>query len=143
MADDGQRQRHRPRGARRIPPQQRDAKFGLIGGEPRREGREPGIRRVRGRRYGQQIAERCRPHGGEIGEVHPQQLAGDAVGGVIGQVMHARDHGIRRHHQRAARRWDEHGGVIFQVERPWTRQRPEMPADEVEFGRQSRHPKRP
>jgi hypothetical protein len=134
MADDGQRQRHRARRARRVAAEQRDPEGGLIRRQPRGEGGEPGVRRRRRRRDRQQIAERLSSHRREIREVHAQQLARDAIGGVVRQVMHARHHGIRRHHQRTARRRREHGRIILEVERARPREGPEMAADEIEFG---------
>ena len=54
--------------------------------------------------------------GGEVGQVHPQRLARDGAGRIAGQIMHALDDGIRRHHDVLA--LDLQGGrIVIEIER--------------------------
>ena len=57
---------------------------------------------TRPQRQRQHEARRRRALGGEIGQVHPQRLARDGVGRIVGQKMHAFDDGVRRHHDLVA-----------------------------------------
>ena len=54
--------------------------------------------------------------GGEIGQVHPQRLARDRVGRIVGEKMHAFDDGVGRHHDVLAVRFQD-GGVVVEIER--------------------------
>ena len=53
---------------------------------------------------------------GEIGKVHPQRLARDRVGRIVGQEMHAFDDGVGRHHDVLARRFQDRG-IVVETER--------------------------
>ena len=64
--------------------------------ERARERRQPGIVGV-AQRQRQHEARGRRALGGEIGQVHPQRLARDGVGRIVGQKMHAFDDGVGGH----------------------------------------------
>ena len=91
LAERGQRQHRRPRCRDRIATEQIDAEPRLVLGEPRGKARHPIVAEVRRQRCREQIMERPRAHRGEIGEVESQQLAGDQVGRILGQIMNALD----------------------------------------------------
>jgi hypothetical protein len=88
------------------------------------------------------IAQRQRQHkarrhgtlGGKIGEVHPQRLAGDGVGRILGQEMHAFDDGIRRHHDVVALRLQDRR-IVDETERAGVgRERFEVARDQGVLG---------
>ncbi len=124
----------RPGRGGRVAAQQRDAKLRLILCKARGKAGKPGVRRVLGRRDRHQIGQRRRPLGGQVGKIHPQQLAPDQVRRIIRQEMHAGDHRIDRQHQFAARRRGQNGGIVLEVERTRPRKRAEMPGNQVELG---------
>ena len=76
------------------PPNSFSPKSGLILRQPLREGRP--ARFVPPRRPGdiEEIPVRLCALGGEVGQVHPQQLARDQVRRIIGEEMHAFHQGI-------------------------------------------------
>ncbi len=80
-----------PEVATESPPRRSTPKRRLILGEARGELRHPIVAEScrQGRR--QEVMERARAHRGEIGQVDAQQLAGDQVGRILGQIMHALD----------------------------------------------------
>src|SRR5262249_28206223 len=70
--------------------------------------------------------------GGEVGEVHPQRLLGNLVGGIVGKEMHAANDGVGLGHEGAAGRDGGRRAVIDQSQgRRMLRQRPEIASDDL------------
>ena len=73
---------------------------------------------------------RDRPFRREVTEVHPQRLARDGVGGIVGQEVHALDDGVRRHHDVGAVGLQRRG-VVVEAEGAGIRgERPEVARDQ-------------
>ena len=87
-------------------------------------------------RQRQQESRRLGALGGEIGEIDPQRLARDGVGGIVREEMHAADDGVGFQHQLVARRRHQHRGIVDQSERAgMRRQRLEVARDQPVLGR--------
>ena len=79
------------------PPNNGQPKWPASSPSPRAKGVKPAI--VRGtQRQRQHEACRRRTLGGEIGEIHPQRLARDGIGRIVGEEMHALDDGVGGDH---------------------------------------------
>ncbi len=112
-----------------------------VGAKAAREGGEPVVTDIGGQRERQQEPERFGAFGGEIGEVHPQCLAGDAVGRVIREEMHIAHDRIGLEHEIAAGRRHQNGRIVEEAER--TRlfcERAEIASDQAIFGGFVAHP---
>ena len=59
----------------------------LVGLEAAREAPIQLVVQSRGRREGQEVADRARALGGEVGEVDAQRLLGDRAGRIVGEEM--------------------------------------------------------
>jgi hypothetical protein len=88
-----------------------------IFGETAREFAEPRFLDLRRQRQRQQIAERRGALGGEIGQVHAQRLAGDCLGWIIGEEMHAAHEPVGRQHQIATERRRQDRGIVGKPKR--------------------------
>ena len=62
-----------------------------------------------------QKTDRLCTFGGEIGQIHPQRLAADIFGRIVGKKMHARDDAVRCQHQIAVQRRRDDGRVVFEA----------------------------
>ncbi len=100
----GDRDHQRARRRNRVAAEQRTAELDRILAQPARERLSARPPRRLAQRQRQHEARGRRPLGGEIGQVHPQRLARDGVGRIVGQKMHAFDDGVRRHHDVVAMR---------------------------------------
>ena len=69
-----------------------------------REGGDPRFTQIPGPGGRHQIADALGPHGGKVGKVYRQKFRGDIGRRVVGQKMHAGDHGVRRENQLLVRR---------------------------------------
>jgi hypothetical protein len=70
----------------------------------------------RAQRQGQHKARRCRALGGEVGEIYPQCLARDGVGGIAGEKMHALDNGVGGDDEVVSGRSQDRG-IVGKIER--------------------------
>ena len=71
--------------------------------------------------------------GGQVGEIHAQRLAGDAVSGIKGKEIHAFGNGVSGHHQIMARTLRQNRGVILQSEGARARQGCEILGDDTKL----------
>ena len=71
--------------------------------------------------------------GGEVGEIDPQRLARDRGGRIVGEEMHAGDHGVRRDDEIAARRRFQQGDVVLEPEPGGTGKRRKKSRDQIVF----------
>ena len=133
LADRGQRQRRRARRRDRIAAEQVDPEDALVLGEAGGEALDPVVAEGLRQRRGQQVMQRPRAHRREVGQVDPQQLAGDEVGRVVGQVMHALDHRVDGHHQPMPRRAVDQRRIVGQTQPARPGQRREEPPDPAEL----------
>jgi hypothetical protein len=85
-------------------------------------------------RSAQQIAERLGPLGGQIGQVHPQQLLRHRVHRVFRQEMDALDDRVLGQDQIIARTGRDDRDIVVQAASPFRMgQRREQPFDGLEF----------
>ena len=68
-----------------------------------------------------------------------QRLAGDRVGRIVGEEMHARDQRVGRQHEIVARRRLQKRGVVAKAETRRTGERREDARDEFVFGEAGGH----
>ena len=104
-----------PRRAGGVAAEQRDAEFGLIQSQTGGEGGKPGFVDVPGGGDGHQIVERHGAHGGQVGQVHPQEFAADRRGGIGREEMDTFNDGVGGDDQFAAGGWREYCGVVGQA----------------------------
>ena len=128
-AERGDRDHQRARRRNRIAAEQRTAELRGILAERRRERLQPGLIGV-AQRQRQHEAGRRSALGREIGQVHPQRLARDGVGRIVGQEMHALDDGVRRHHDVVAVGLQGRGVVVEPEGARVGRKRPEIARDQ-------------
>jgi hypothetical protein len=84
----------------------------------------------------QQESDRLRALGGEIGQIHAQDLARDAARRIVGKEMHAGNDAVSREHEVTAGRRRQCGGVIGKSERAgMLGERPEIARDQAVFRR--------
>ena len=136
--------RHAPKGrdrygepagsAGRVTAQQGDAVAALVGGEALREVGDPPLRPGVRQGQRQEVAERLGALGGKIGEVHPQRLAGDRAGRIVGEEMNPGGDGIGRQHQIVARPLAVEGRIVGKREGAAVAgERPEVALDQGKF----------
>ena len=77
--------------------------------------------------------ERPRAHRRQIRQIDPQQLSGDEVGRVVGQIMHPRDHRVRGHHQPLPGAALDQCGVVAQSQPARPGERREIAPDALEL----------
>ena len=90
-----------------------------------------------------EIADRLGALGGEVGEIHPQRLAGDEVRRIVGEEMHAGGEKIGGQHQLLARPRPIERRVVGKRQRAGIgRQRTEVALDQRELAGAPRRPNR-
>ena len=83
-------------------------------------------------------------HRGKIGQIDPQQLAGDEVGRIVGQVMHPFDHRVDGDDEPPPRCAVEESGVVAQLQAARSGQRRKKASDPAELTEPlARHPRAP
>uniref|UniRef100_A0A0N4ZJ01 LigA n=1 Tax=Parastrongyloides trichosuri TaxID=131310 RepID=A0A0N4ZJ01_PARTI len=133
-AQHGGREAGRPRRLDRVAAQQGNVEDGLIAPQAGDKGLALGPAAAFGPVAGQQIAEGLGPLGGQIGQVHAQQLLRHRVQRVVGQEVDALDDGVLGQNQIMPRTRGQHGHVVGQPPRPFrVRQRLQKPLDSLEF----------
>ena len=130
------RDRDRPRRPHGIAAEQRASIELGIGPKSARKQLDPGFRRDFGSASVTQEAERLCALGREVGQIHPQRLLRDHVGGIVGKEMHATDDRVGGQHEVVARRRRDHRRVVGQAKRArMGGERTEIGRDQTIFGR--------
>ena len=130
VAEGGDRQRQRPRRAHGVAADQRAGVSARVGAEAGGEAFEPFRRDARRQGEAQQKAERRRALGGEVGEIDPQRLGGDQLGGIVGEEMHAGDQRVDGDDEVAPRRRRQPRDVVLQRQARRAGERREIAGDE-------------
>ena len=100
----------------RVSPQKLGLLASMIQGKAAGEAAQPALIGRFGQGQGQKIGPRRRPHGGQVREIDPEQLARDKAGLVIGHEMDAGDQHVLGGHQVMALGNRQQGRVIGQTQ---------------------------